>query len=213
MSYSNAQLQALWIAEGGDAAVAPTMAAIAKAESGGDPSALCYDYPAGNGYKCSRTPRPDAVQVDTGLWQISNGNIGASMDAAPALLSDPRANARAAVRVLGSQGLGAWASYTKGTYLAHAGAGSSGASVLTQIVQSSDNPLVLLQNWLAAPSVNVLYKTFGAIFVLILLGAIPQTSRFAMWVALALLVLLMIQPKAIAGGAAANVVGGRAAPL
>jgi hypothetical protein len=80
---------------------------------------------------------------------------------------------------------------------ASAGSGAApGSSIFTQVTQSSDNPLRLLQNWIAAPGVNVLYKAFAFVFALMLLGAIPQTSRFAMWGALCVLLLLMTVPTA-----------------
>lgn len=55
--YSNAQIQALWIAQGGSTSAAPMAAAIALAESGGDPNAVDYDS---NG------------TVDRGLFQVNS---------------------------------------------------------------------------------------------------------------------------------------------
>lgn len=72
-TYQPSQLQSLWIQAGGAPSAAPMAAAVALAESGGNPA------PNGNG--------PNATN-DWGLWQIHDGG--------PAML-DPLANARRAV--------------------------------------------------------------------------------------------------------------------
>jgi hypothetical protein len=95
-TYSYAQLQQLWINAGGSKALAPTMAAIAEAESSGDPAAK---NPSGA----------------TGLWQI----LGAVNPADQSALTDPVTNAREAVLKYKSQGLGAWVTYTDGSYAAY----------------------------------------------------------------------------------------------
>jgi hypothetical protein len=87
-----AQIEQLWISNGGDPSWAPTMAGIAEAESGGNPSAT---NPSGA----------------TGLWQIEmplhNDLVpGATTQAA---MLDPNNNAKAAVALLGSGGgITAW---------------------------------------------------------------------------------------------------------
>lgn len=92
-TYSYAQLEGLWINAGGSQALAPTMAAIAMAESGGD----------SNAYNASGA---------TGLWQI----LGAVNSADQSNLKDPGTNAKEAVLKYKSQGLGAWVTYTTGAY-------------------------------------------------------------------------------------------------
>jgi Lysozyme like domain len=198
------ELAALYVSAGGSPYDAPTMAALALAESSGNPGAICYDYKdaAGN-VLCSPTPRPDAFQTDTGLWQIGSVH-GYSI----AQLMNPATNAAAAVAVRNSQGFGAWASYGTPKFRqilashggAAAGAGAIGAapsstSNLGTIAQSSSNVFVLLHNWIVNKNINVLYKTFLLCLVLIALGAIEQTARFANWAALCILFLLLVQKK------------------
>lgn len=76
--------------------LAPTMYAVARAESGGDPGAY---NPRGE----------DSV----GLWQI---NRRAWPQFSHEMLSTPEGNAAAARQVLAKQGLGAWTTYTGGQY-------------------------------------------------------------------------------------------------
>jgi hypothetical protein len=93
--YTYAQLEGLWINAGGAKALAPTMAAIAMAESGG----------------CSAAYNPSGA---TGLWQI----LGAVNSKDQSGLYDPAVNAREAVLKYQAQGLGAWETYTSGAYKA-----------------------------------------------------------------------------------------------
>lgn len=93
--YSYAQLEQLWINAGGPRALAPTMAAIAEAESSGN----------SNAYNASGA---------SGLWQI----LGAVNPADQSQLFNPTVNAHEAVLKYRSQGLGAWVTYTSGAYLA-----------------------------------------------------------------------------------------------
>lgn len=93
--YTYAQLEALWIQAGGDRASAPIMAAIAMAESGGNPTATNHNHDG---------------SIDRGLWQINSvhGNLSTF---------DPMANAKAAVSIKnGPQGFSAWVTYTSGAY-------------------------------------------------------------------------------------------------
>lgn len=92
--YTYAQLEALWIQAGGDRASAPVMAAIAMAESGGNPAAINTNT---NG------------STDRGLWQINSVHGSLST-------FDPLANAQAAVKIKKTQGLNAWVTYTSGKY-------------------------------------------------------------------------------------------------
>lgn len=87
------QLESLWLSAGGRRSLAPTMAAIAEAESGGNPSA---ENPSGA----------------TGLWQI----LGAVNRRDQGHLTSPSVNAREAVLKDKTQGLGAWTTYTSGAW-------------------------------------------------------------------------------------------------
>lgn len=88
--YDAGQLARLWTGAGGPANIAHLMAAIALAESGGNPTAR---NPSGA----------------SGLWQI----LGLPFPGNP---FDPATNARMAVAKYMSQGLGAWVTYTSGAY-------------------------------------------------------------------------------------------------
>ena len=119
--YSYAQLEGLWINAGGSAALAPTMAAVALAESGGCSTALNATDNGG-------------TQSSFGLWQISTGTHTAPSSS----WSSGPANAQLAVQKYASQGLAAWGTYTSGAYKAFmsgattpdlsAAGGASGAS-------------------------------------------------------------------------------------
>lgn len=98
-AYSYRQLEQLWTSAGGSSKLAPIMAAIAMAESGGNPNAT---NPTDNGGR----------QTSWGLWQISNGTHS---QPAPNIL-DPTVNARQAVAKYKAQGLKAWGTYTSGLY-------------------------------------------------------------------------------------------------
>lgn len=97
LTYS--QLEGVWIQGGGQASLAPLMAAIALAESGGQTNSL---NPTDNGGR----------QSSFGLWQISTG----THTPPDPNWADPITNARLAVGKLKSQGLGAWGTYTSGAY-------------------------------------------------------------------------------------------------
>lgn len=98
-TYSYGQLEGFWDSAGGKRSLAPVMAAIALAESGGDPNAK---NPNDNGGK----------QTSWGLWQVSNGThippIGN--------WNDPLANAGEAVKIEKNQGLRAWGTFDSGKY-------------------------------------------------------------------------------------------------
>ena len=98
--YTYAQLEQLWIDNGGSAATAPIAAAIAEAESSGNSAAS--------------SPNPDGG-VNIGLWQLDTNGKGAGLTAAQ--LQDPTVNAAAAVT--GSKGgtdWSAWETYVNGAY-------------------------------------------------------------------------------------------------
>ena len=108
VSLSFAQLEGLWIRNGGSPALAPVMAAIAIAESEGDPNSLNDNATTGD--------------YSVGLWQINYfGGLMQSRTAAygsPAQLQqNPDAQARAAIDLAGNgQGLGNWSTYSSGVY-------------------------------------------------------------------------------------------------
>jgi hypothetical protein len=91
VAYSFAQLEGLWIQAGGNRTIAPVMAAIALAESRGDPNAT-------------------GAAGEKGLWQILPRVWGSLAT------YDPLGNARGAVHILHAQGLTAWTTYTNGAY-------------------------------------------------------------------------------------------------
>jgi len=99
MAYTYSQLEGLWISNGGSAALAPVMAAIALAESSGNPAATNATDNGG-------------TQTSWGLWQISDGTHNQPV---PNIL-DPNVNAAQAVKKVKSQGLQAWGTYTSGKY-------------------------------------------------------------------------------------------------
>jgi hypothetical protein len=93
-----AELEGYWIQAGGSSTMAPLMAAVALAESSGNPDAT---NPTDN----------NGRQTSWGLWQLSDGT-----HAEPNGWSDPLTNAKMAVTKYHSQGLGAWGTYTSGAY-------------------------------------------------------------------------------------------------
>ena len=92
-TYTYSQLEGLWEQAGGPAALAPIMAAIAEAESGGNSQA----------YNASGA---------SGLWQI----LGAVNPSDQGNLFNPQVNAKEALLKYKTQGLGAWVTYTSGAY-------------------------------------------------------------------------------------------------
>ena len=104
MALSYAQLKSVWLsaAQGTQYATnawASLMAAIAEAESSGNPNST---NPTDNG----------GTQTSWGLWQISLGNH----DEPSPNWNDPVVNAQLAIGKLQSQGLSAWGTYTSGAY-------------------------------------------------------------------------------------------------
>lgn len=94
-------LKSLWTKAGGSSKIATTMAAIAMAESGGNPRA---------------TNNNSNGTVDRGLWQIN------SVHGYKGNMFNPLTNARAALKVYKKQGLGAWVVYNTGAYKKFMGA-------------------------------------------------------------------------------------------
>ena len=106
-TYSYGQLEGLWIAAGGPAAEASTAAAVAIAESGGNPLAA---YP-GTTVAAGEGSTTDA----TGLWQILGLPSG---DFTAAELTDPLSNAKMAVAKYTQAGnsFSPWQTYDEGDY-------------------------------------------------------------------------------------------------
>lgn len=111
--YGKSRIQNLWTTAGGSAAVSNLAAAVALAESGGNPDAKNVNS---NG------------SIDRGLWQINSihGKLSTF---------DPMGNARAAVKISsGGRNWRPWVAYTNGAYKRFlsggggAGGGSSAAS-------------------------------------------------------------------------------------
>jgi hypothetical protein len=101
-------LKSLWINAGGNPADADTMAAIALAESSGNPLAHAY------------TSKEDS----RGLWQV---NVYAHPQYEQVDLYNPEVNAKAAVAIRGG-GLQNWSTYTHRDYLKYLPGGASQAA-------------------------------------------------------------------------------------
>lgn len=99
MTYSYAQLEAIAKLGGFPDNMLPVMAAIALAESGGNPNAVNLTDNGGR-------------QSSFGLWQISTG----THNPPDPHWADPVVNARLAFGKYQSQGLGAWGTYTSNRY-------------------------------------------------------------------------------------------------
>jgi Lysozyme like domain len=156
--YTFAELEGLWVNAGGPSALAPTMAAIALAESGGCTSDL---NPTDNG----------GTQTSWGLWQISNGT-----HSAPGPNWNTGAgNAALAVAKWKAQGLTAWGTYDHGQYKAFlngnppapdtsvaggsssGGSGSGGTAQAATLTAADSSPDCLV----SFPSGKVLFFTVG----------------------------------------------------
>jgi SLT domain-containing protein len=111
--FSYGQLEKLWAEAGGAKSQAPLMAAIAEAESRGNPRAY---NPSGA----------------TGLWQILGAPNRGAYWHGNTDFTNPAVNARAAVQKLHDQGLGAWQTFTDGAYkqFLHGGGGGILGSIL-----------------------------------------------------------------------------------
>jgi Lysozyme like domain len=137
---SFAQIEQLWVQNGGSTALAPVMAAVALAESGGRTDA--HNGNAGTG------------DDSYGLWQINY--FGSMMPGRSArygtpdqLVADPNLQARAAVSLAGNgSGLSNWTTYTSGKYkaplMANAGGltGTSGVGLIGTNGAGSDIKLI-----------------------------------------------------------------------
>ena len=112
MNYSFTQLEQFAAQAGFPTALQPIMAAIALAESGGNPGAV---NPNDNGGR----------QSSFGLWQISTGTHAAPSPA----WSNPLVNAQLAYQKYQTQGLSAWGTYTSGAYRQYLNAANAGTGI------------------------------------------------------------------------------------
>jgi hypothetical protein len=158
-TYSYAQLEALWIQAGGSSSVAPVAAAIALAESGGNPLAA---YP-GTTVAAGQGSTSDA----TGLWQIlglPSGNFSASG------LTNPLSNAKMAVAKYDQAGdsFSPWQTYTSGAYEQYlqSGVAPAGGAPSTSSSPTSSTP---------TPTATIAAGTSGNVLV----DAIEFISNFA----------------------------------
>jgi cell wall-associated NlpC family hydrolase len=117
MAYSRTRLASLWQQAGGAPGLAPTMAAIALAESGGDPRA---------------THRDSDGTIDRGLWQIN------SIHGYGTRSFDPLANAREAVAIERGSGLDAWSTYQSGAYERYMTVSSGRGAAAPSVPRSGD---------------------------------------------------------------------------
>jgi Lysozyme like domain len=135
-TYTYAQLEGLWEQAGGSTALAPIMAAIAMAESGGN----------------SQAYNPSGA---SGLWQI----LGAVNPADQGNLFNPQVNAKEAVLKYNAQGLDAWETYTNGAYKQFLQSGIQGVQPVPAGVSPSGTSTPSPGSAPAAPAAS--YSTLG----------------------------------------------------
>ena len=110
---SHSDLEALWTLAGGSQATADEAAAIAQAESGGNPDAILNTaYPNLPGY---HPPSAGALrEYSVGLWQV---NLLAHPQYTVSQMLTPRMAAVAAVAISnGGASFSAWSTYKNGAY-------------------------------------------------------------------------------------------------
>lgn len=118
--YTFSQIESLWTQNGGSPAAAPIAAAIAMAESGGNPQSL------------NNTPSTGDYSV--GLWQINYfGNLDGPRTAAygnpTSLAADPNAQAKAAISISGNgANWSPWSTYTSGAYKQYLSGGGTSSN-------------------------------------------------------------------------------------
>lgn len=113
MALGFTDLESLWLVAGGRPGTQATAAAVALAESGGNPAAILNTaYPKLPGYHPPATG--NLPEYSVGLWQI---NVVAHPSYSVASLLTPTGNANAAVSV-SNLGLDfrPWSTYTSGAY-------------------------------------------------------------------------------------------------
>jgi len=138
------QLEQLWTQAGGSPSMAPLMAAIALAESSGNPQAVNPNDTNGRG----------GTQTSWGLWQISNGTHQQPVSG----ILNPLTNAQQAVAKLHSQGLTAWGTYDSGAYEQYLPGGSSASSAASAATGSTGSgvPALASSSQLSSASFNQL---------------------------------------------------------
>lgn len=139
------QLEQLASNAGFNSTLAPVMAAIAIAESGGCPTAT---NPNDNG----------GTQTSWGLWQISDGT-----HRMPSNWNDPQTNANMAFTKYQTQGLKAWGTYTSGAYKQYIG-----ASAYTTPQQTAQNALTNVPGLGGLTSLFTNFSEEVAIFIIAL---------------------------------------------
>lgn len=207
---TNAELQALWIAAGGDPSWASTMAAVAQAESdGGDPNIVNNTAGEGGPY--------EGVTGSYGLWQINCSHVeslGVAWFAmSPAIpfgkegdsngpWSVPIANAQAAVMVFNSQGAGAWTTYKNGAYKKYLSGGSTPNPVNTGIAGTGIRMAVDLTGTLFQQYESLLRSLDPIVLALIVCAGLMifslmgWSNKFASYAAVIIFILLMIRSSA-----------------
>jgi TP901 family phage tail tape measure protein len=133
--YGRDELISLWRGVGGSADAANTAAAIAFAESSGNPNAVNYN---------------DDGSVDRGLWQINSIHGALST-------FDPTGNAQAAKTISGNgSNWNPWVAYTSGKYLDFlSGGGNVGTTgggvggMIKDLVGKLPSPAEFLPDWMA----------------------------------------------------------------
>jgi hypothetical protein len=122
------QLEDLWTGAGGDARLAPTMASIAEAESGGTPRRTG-----------EINNNPSTGDYSVGPWQINYygsllGPRSARYGPPSLLASDPAADAAAAVDLAkGGSGLGNWTTWKDGAFFGYAHKYAPGEKILVPV--------------------------------------------------------------------------------
>lgn len=144
---TDTQLEELWIEAKGPANDAAVAAAVARAESGGDPTQVDNTaYPDRPYY---HAPGKGALpEYSVGLWQI---NVLAHPSYSPTDLLNPRINAAAAVAISNSGAdFGRWTTYTDGAYKAYLAAAQKALGTVPAPVRVSAKPIV--KPWITLPA-------------------------------------------------------------
>lgn len=168
---NTAQLEQLAIRAGFNASQAPTMAAIALAESGGCPTST-------NPYDNNGT------QTSWGLWQISYGN-----HIAPSHWNDPQTNANLAYQKYTTQGLGAWGTYTTGKYKNYLQGGNG--SVTSPTTSTTSNPAFSNLPWGLGGAIGAVQTT--------LVNAVEEIGVFLLAIVIIILGVIILNTDEIKG--------------
>lgn len=141
------QLEELWIEAAGDANSAATAAAVAFAESGGDPTRINNTaYPSRPNYLPPRAGNQREYSV--GLWQI---NLIAHPQYNETDMLRPIANAQAAVAISkDGADFNPWSTFTSGVYRKYLPATVAAATSLPTAASRSGKPRV--RPWIVVPA-------------------------------------------------------------